>query len=73
MGIRPGKNFGPGQMIFENWSGGPVDVFFLEPQPKFSKSNEYQHTEMDADAEVATSGVSYWLSGVGSRLAAFLD
>ena len=33
------KNFGSAQLIFENWSGGPVDVFF-EPQPKFSKSNE---------------------------------
>ena len=28
--IRPGKkNFGSGQLIFENWSGGPVDVFFF--------------------------------------------
>ena len=44
--IRPGKkNFGSGQLIFENWSGGPVDIFF-EPQPKFSKSNESQHAEM---------------------------
>ena len=23
------KNFGSGQLIFENWSGGPVDVFFF--------------------------------------------
>ena len=53
---RPGrKKFGSGQLIFENWSGGPVDVF-SEPQPKFSKSNEYQHAEMDADAEVACAG-----------------
>ena len=29
------KNFGSGQLIFENWSGGPVDVFFFEPQPNF--------------------------------------
>ena len=51
----PGKkNFGSGQLIFENWSGGPVDVFFFEPQPKFSKSSECQHAEMDADAEAAT-------------------
>ena len=21
------KNFGSGQLIFENWSGGPVDLF----------------------------------------------
>ena len=49
------KNFGSGQLIFENWYRGPVD-FFLEPQPKFSKSNECQHVEMDADAEVATWG-----------------
>ena len=27
--IRPGKNFGSGQLIFENWSGGPVEVFFF--------------------------------------------
>ena len=26
--IRPGKDFGSGQMIFENRSDGPVDVFF---------------------------------------------
>ena len=32
------KNFGSGRLIFENWSGGPVEVFFLEPQPIFSKS-----------------------------------
>ena len=27
--IRPGikKNFGSGQLIFENWSSGPVDLF----------------------------------------------
>ena len=27
------KNFGSGQLIFENWSGGPVDLFsfFFEP------------------------------------------
>ena len=26
--FRPGKkNFGSGQLIFENWSGGPVDLF----------------------------------------------
>ena len=27
--LRPGKkkNFGSGQLIFENWSGGPVDLF----------------------------------------------
>ena len=37
--LRPGKkNFGSGQLSFENWSGGPVEVFFFEPQPKFSKS-----------------------------------
>ena len=23
------KNFGSGQLIFENWSGGPVEVFFF--------------------------------------------
>ena len=28
--LRPGKkNFGSGQLIFENWSGGLVDVFFF--------------------------------------------
>ena len=32
------KNIGSGQLIFENWSGGPVEVFFFEPQPIFSKS-----------------------------------
>ena len=27
-GVRPGKkNFGCGQLIFENWSSGPVDLF----------------------------------------------
>ena len=30
------KNFGSGQLIFENWSGGPGDLFF-EPQHKSSK------------------------------------
>ena len=36
--IRPGKkNVGSGQLIFENWSGGPVKLFFfIEPQPEFS-------------------------------------
>ena len=35
--LRPGKkNFGSGQLIFENWSGGPVDLF-LKPD-KSSKS-----------------------------------
>ena len=39
-GFRPGKKkFGSGQLIFENWSGGPVDFFFFEAQPEFSKSN----------------------------------
>ena len=47
------KHFGSGQLIFENWSGGPVDIF-LEPHPKFSKSNKYYHADMVADAEVAT-------------------
>ena len=34
------KNFGSGQLIFKNWSGGPVDIFsfFFEPQHKSSKS-----------------------------------
>ena len=40
--LRPGKkNFGSGQLIFEIWSGGPVDLFsffFFEPQHKSSKS-----------------------------------
>ena len=39
--IRPGKkNFGSDQLIFENWSGGPVGLFsfFFEPQHKYSKS-----------------------------------
>ena len=49
-----GKEKTSGQLIFENWSGGPVDVFSLEPQPKFSKSNKCQHADMNADAEVAT-------------------
>ena len=26
---RKKKNFGSGQLIFENWSGGPVEVFFF--------------------------------------------
>ena len=47
------KNFASGQLIFDNWSVGPVDIFF-EPQPKFCKSNECQHAKMDANAEVAT-------------------
>ena len=36
--LRPGKkNFGSGQLIFENWSGGPVKLFFfIQPQPEFS-------------------------------------
>ena len=36
--VRPGKkNFGSGQLIFENWSGDPVKLFiFIEPQPEFS-------------------------------------
>ena len=38
--VRPGKKIlGSGQLIFESWSGGPVDGFFFEPQPEFSKSN----------------------------------
>ena len=41
-------------------------VFFLEPQPKVSKSNEYQHAEMDADAEVTTCS----LSGAGCQVLA---
>ena len=28
--LRPGKNFGSGQLIFENWCGGPVDVFLTK-------------------------------------------
>ena len=53
------------------WSiDGPVDIF-LEPQKlKFSKSNKCQHADMDADVEVATSGVRCWMSGVDSRLTA---
>ena len=34
------KKTGSGQLIFKNWSGGPVDDFFFEAQPKFSKSDE---------------------------------
>ena len=48
--LRPGKNFGSGQLIFENWSGGKVDIFFTTT--KFSKSDECQDAEMDADAEM---------------------
>ena len=50
--IRPGKHFGSVQLIFENWSGGPVDFFIHKP--KFSKFNKCQHADMVADAEVAT-------------------
>ena len=33
------KNFGSGQLVFENWSSGPVEIFFFfEPQHKSSKS-----------------------------------
>ena len=28
-------------------------MVFFKPQPKFSKSSECQHAEMDADAQVA--------------------
>ena len=46
-------------LVLVNWflKIGPVarSSFFLEPQPKFSKSNELcLHAEMDAEAEVAT-------------------
>ena len=49
--IRPGKkNFGSGQLIFENWSGGPVE-FFFEPQPIFSKSYfSTSHKTRDPDS-----------------------
>ena len=55
-------------LTFVRWQGRRL---FFESQPKFSKSNEYQHADMDADAEVVTSCVRCWMSGVGSRLAAF--
>ena len=50
--VRPGKkNFGSGQLIFENWSGGPVEGFFLEPQPIFSKSYfSTSHKTRDPDS-----------------------
>ena len=46
------KNFGSGQLMFENWSGGPVEVFFfLEPQPIFSKSYfSTSHKTRDPDS-----------------------
>ena len=49
--VRPGKiNFGSGQLIIENWSGGPVD-FFLEPQPIVSKSYfSTSHKTRDPDS-----------------------
>ena len=45
--IRPGKkNFGSGQLIFENWSGGPVDLFF-EQQLKFSNQIIFSTSHKD--------------------------
>ena len=45
------KNFGSGQLIFENWSGGPVEVFFFEPRPIFSKSYfSTSHKTRDPDS-----------------------
>ena len=46
---------------------------FFEPQPKFSKSKECQHSEMDADAELAIGGVRCWMSVAGSRLTALQE
>ena len=72
LSVRPGKtNFGSGQLIFENWSGGPVDVFFFEPQPKFSKSNESQHAEMTPIQRWQTGGVRCRVPGAGIRRTAF--
>ena len=35
--LRPGKkNFGSGQLIFENWSGGPVESHFTNMGKKQS-------------------------------------
>ena len=54
------KTFNSGQLIFENWSGGPVDVFF-KPQPKFFPNliNANMQTWMPDDG-----GVRCWMSGV---------
>ena len=65
------KNFGSGQLIFENWSGGPVAVFFFEPRHKFSKSNESQHAEMMPIQRWQPGGVRCRVSGAGSRRTAF--
>ena len=61
--FRPGKKFGSGQLILENWSGGPVDGFFFEPQPKFSKSKECLHADMDAEQRWQPVAVRCWMSG----------
>ena len=45
------KNFGSAQLIFENWSGGLAEVFFLEQQPIFSKSYfSTSHKTRDPDS-----------------------
>ena len=33
------KNFGSGQLIFENWSGGPVDLFSFFLNHNINHSN----------------------------------
>ena len=50
--IRPGKkNFGSGQLIFENWSGGPVEVFFFLNHNLYSKSYfSTSHKTRDPDS-----------------------
>ena len=66
------KKFGSGQLIFENWSGGPVAVFFFfEPRPKFSKSNKSQQAEMMPIQSWQPGGVRCRVSGAGSRRTAF--
>ena len=66
------KNFGSAQLIFENWSGGPVDVFFLNHNLNFPNlMNDVYMQKWMLMQRWQPGGVRCWMSGDGSRLAAF--
>ena len=61
------KNFGSGQLIFENWSSGPVDVFLWNRNLNFPNlTNANMQTWMPMQRWQA-GGVRCWMSGAGQN------
>ena len=72
MYVRSGiKKTGSGQLIFKNWSGGPVDDFFLKHNLNFPNLMNVNMQRWMPMQRFQPGGVRCWMSDDGSRLPAF--